>query len=96
MSPGLCRLSKGGWLSRQPPPWAWLIPASVLCPRCLTGSAEWKSLVVLVPFSGWVCFPHFALGLSFEQNLGSFAELGTITRQSESQEGIWMSKRHWL
>lgn len=60
MSPGLCRLSKGGWLSRQPPPWAWLFPASVLCPRCLTGSAEWKLLVVLVPFSGRVCFPHFA------------------------------------
>lgn len=59
MSSGLCRLSKGGWLSRQPPPWAWLFPASVLCPRCLTGSAEWKLLVSLVPFSGWVCFPRF-------------------------------------
>lgn len=62
VSPGPCRLSKGGWLSRQPPPWAWLISASVLCPRCLTGSAEWKLLVVLVPFSGWVCFPHFVPG----------------------------------
>lgn len=59
MSSGLCRLSKGGWLSRQPPPWAWLFPASVLCPCCLTGSAEWKLLVSLVPFSGWVCFPRF-------------------------------------
>lgn len=28
----LLQLSKGGWRRQQPPPWAWLFPASVLWP----------------------------------------------------------------
>uniref|UniRef100_A0A673VLT2 Serine/threonine-protein kinase MARK2 n=1 Tax=Suricata suricatta TaxID=37032 RepID=A0A673VLT2_SURSU len=61
------------WQSRQPPPWAWLSPASVLCPRCLTGSAvgpaEWKLLVVLVPFSSRPTLGHLDPKPSSKSNM---------------------------